>query len=215
MNIALGQTVWTSDRQKIGAVDRVLIHAVEKHVEHIVVHRGFLLEHDKLVPRSAIDRVDEGGITLNLDSEAAKQLPAFDHSYSSSDLNSGYPEVIPGPYQSMILFSTPPSGQTYLDRGHLFRLDPLDGPLGSDGRGAPDGEIIIGKGAEVVDSNGHRIGNVHRLVYDDEGALSSVVVQTGLVRHHEVTIDAGLIASIVDEEIVLSVPGDVATKRDA
>lgn len=213
MNIALGQSVWTSDRQKIGVVDRVLINAVGKHVEHLVVHRGFMLDHDKLVARISIDHVDGDGIHLSIDSEAAKLLPAFDHSYSTNDMESGYPEVIPGPYQSMILFSTPPPGQTYLDHGHLFRLDPLEGSSSSPDSGAPDGEIIIGKGAGVVDSTGYRIGNVHRLEYDANGAIASIVVQIGLVRHHELTIGAELIASIVDEEIVLRVTADVATNR--
>ena len=215
MKIALGQTVLTSDRQKIGVVDRVLLNAVGKYVEHIVVHRGFMLDHDKVVARGSIDHVDDGGLHLSIDSDEAKHLPSFEHSYSANDMESGYPEVIPGPYQSMILFSIPPPGQTYLDYGHLFRLDPLEGTANSQNPGVPNAEIILGKGAGVVDSEGQRIGNVHRLEYDGDGVLASVVIQTGLVRHHELTIGAELIASIVDEEILLNVTSEVVTNHVA
>jgi uncharacterized protein YrrD len=214
MQIALGQSVFSSNNQKIGTVDRVLVNPVGNHVAHIVVHRGIFLDDDKVVARDAIERVDSAGVHLSLDADAVNQLPRFEHSFASGTMESGYPEVIPGPFQSMILFSTPPPGKTYLDQGRLFQLEPLEGTDERPDRGVIANDVVIGKGADVIGSDGHRIGHVHEVAYGAGGTLESVVVQTGLLRHHQFTIRAGQIAEIGDEEIVLNVPaGSLASSE--
>src|SRR4051812_23857594 len=108
MQIALGQSVYSSSSQKIGTIECVLVNPMGNFVAHIVVHRGLFLDDDKVVARDAIERVDSAGVHLSLDADAVNQLPRFDHRYASGEMESGYPEVIPGPFQSMILFSVPP-----------------------------------------------------------------------------------------------------------
>lgn len=206
MQIALGQAVFTSDGQRIGTIDRVLLNPKRHHVEHIVVHRGLFLDDDKVVARAAIERVDAGGVHLSIDAEAAKELLRFEHSFDVGEMESGYPEVIPGPFQSMVLFPAPPAGMTYLDHGRLFQLEPLEGTADNPSADAVHNDIVIGKGANVVDSLGQRVGSVHEVAYDEDGALQAVVIQTGLLRHHRVSIDAARIAEIGDEEIRLNVP---------
>jgi uncharacterized protein YrrD len=213
MHIALGQTVLSSDGQKIGAIDRVVLNPSDNHVEQFIVHRGILLDDDKIVDRAAIDRVDGDRVYLSIDAESAHRLPRFELGLLAGELESGYPEVIPGPYQSMILFSSPPVGQTYLDNGSLFRLDPLEGTADHPEQSYREGGVLIGKGAEVFGSDDQRIGHVQEVDYGDDGALVSVVVQTGLVRHHNVTISAESIARIGDEEIILKIAAaDVAVR---
>lgn len=208
MQIALGQVVYTSDGQRIGTIDRVLLNPVGNHVEHFVVHRGFFFDDDKVVARISIERVDTAGVHLSLDAEAAKALQRFEHSYDIGEMESGYPEVIPGPFQSMVLFPAPPAGMTYLDHGRLFQLEPLEGTPERPSNQSVHNDVVIGKGADVVGSDGQRIGYVHEVAYDDDGALQVVIVQTGLLRHHRITIPAEQIAAIGDEEIKLRVPAD-------
>jgi uncharacterized protein YrrD len=214
MQIALGQSVHSSDNQKIGTIDCVLVNPVGNHVAHIVVHRGIFLDDDKVVARDAIDRVDSAGVHLSLDTDAVNQLPRFDHSYASSEMESGYPEVIPGPMQGLILFAVPSTGKTYLDPGHLFQLEPLEGTEEPPDRSSAANDVVIGKGADVIGSDGQRIGHVHEVAYGADGALESVVVQTGLVRHHQFMIRAGQIAEIGDEEIVLNVPAGILASSE-
>jgi uncharacterized protein YrrD len=214
MQIALGQAVYTSDGQRIGTIDRVLLNPVGNQVEHFVVHRGFFFDDDKVVARISIDRVDGNGVYLSIDAQAAKALTRFEHSFDVGEMDSGYPEVIPGPFQSTVLFPVPPSGMTYLHHGRLFQLDP---PLSAEERQSNEPvhtDVVIGKGADVIDPNGLRIGYVHEVAYDDDGALEVVVVQTGLLRHHRVTILAEQIAEIGDEEIRLRVPADTLANSE-
>jgi sporulation protein YlmC with PRC-barrel domain len=209
MQIALGQTVYTSDGQRVGTIDRVLLNPTLHHVEQFVVHRGIFLDDDKVVARRAIERVDSGGVHLSIDAESAKALQRFEHSFNAGEMESGYPEVIPGPFQSMVLFPAPPAGMTYLDHGRLFQLGPLEGTPENPSSEELHSDIVIGKGAAVCASDGQRIGSVHEVSYDDEGALVSVVVQTGgLLRHNRMTIPSALIAGIGDEEITLNIRAD-------
>lgn len=209
MQIALGQTVLTSDGAKIGTIDRVLLNPTHHHVEHFVVHRGILLDDDKVIARRAIDRVDASGVHLTIDADAARQLQRFEHSFDAGEMESGYPEVIPGPFQSMVLFPAPPAGMTYLDHGRLFQLEPLEGTPDHPSSEELHADIVIGKGAAVTTVDGHRLGSVHEVAYDEEGVLVSIVVQTGgVLRHRSVTIPAAQIAGMSDEEITLSVRAD-------
>ncbi len=213
MHIALGQTVLSSDGQKLGTIDRVVLNPVDNHVEQFIVHRGILLDDDKIVDRGSIDRVDGDRVHLNIDAASAGQLPRFEISFSAAEMASGFPEVIPGPYQSMILFSTPPTGQSYLDHGSLFRLDPLEGTDEHPESSYREGGVLIGKGAEVFGSDDLKVGHVHEVEYGEDGELVAVVVQVGLVRHHNITIEAAAIARIGDEEIILNIAStEVAAK---
>lgn len=211
MQIALGQAVFTSDGARIGAIDRVLLDPIGNHVEHFVVHRGIFLDHDRVVPRASIERVDAAGVHLSLDAEAAKSLPRFEHSFDIGEIDPGYPQIIPGPFQNMVLFPSPAAGMTYLDHGHLFTLRPLEETPERPSSGPLEHDIVIGKGADVIGSDGNRIGYVHELIYGDDGALEVVIVQTGLVRHHRHAILAEQIAEIGDEEIKLNVTSERLT----
>ena len=203
MQIALGQTVLSSDGQKIGIIERVLLNPAGNFVVHFVVHRGISLNDDKIVERVAIECVDSAGVHLVIDAEAAKTLPRFEYSFAPVDPGVPIPEVIPGPFQGMIFFPSLPTTQIDATYGQTFELDRTDAQTGD--VPAPS-DVVIGKGADVIAADGQRIGNVQEVAYDEGGMLESVVVQTGLVRHHRLTISASHIAEIGDEEIVLNVP---------
>jgi len=202
MQIALGQTVLSSDGQKIGTIERVLLNPAGNFVEHFVVHRGISLSDDKVVERVAIERVDSTGVHLVIDAEAAKLLPRFEYSFAPTDTNVNMPEVIPGPFQGMIFFPSLPTTQLDATYGQTFELERSEEQ--GDLERTPS-DVVIGKGADVIAADGQRIGNVHEVAYDEGGMLESVVVQTGLVRHHRLTIIAAQISEIGDEEIVLNV----------
>lgn len=215
MQIALGQAVYTRDGQRIGTIDRVLLNPVGNHVEHFVVHRGIFLDDDKVVARISIDRVDGTGVHLTIDAATAKELSRFEHSYDAGEMLPDYPDVIPGPFQNSVLFPVPPASLTYQQQARLFKLDP---PYGVEEERSSDEpfqtDVVIGKGADVIDPDGFRVGYVHEVAYDDDGALEIVVVQTGLLRHHRVTILAEQIAEIGDEEIKLRVPANTLGNPD-
>lgn len=212
MQISLGQSVYSSDKQKLGTIDRVIVNPVGNYVAHLVVHRGIFLDDDKLVARDEIALIDAAGVHLTIDGAAARQLPRFEHTYAGGDVETVFRDVIPGPYQSMLLFSTPPVGQVYQGSEILFRLDPSGEGAELSNLNLEPNEVILGKAAEVVGSDGTRVGLVHDLAYANDGTLAAVIVQTGVLRHHSITIDADMIAQIGDDEILLNVPASALSR---
>jgi uncharacterized protein YrrD len=202
VQIALGQSVITSDGQKIGIIERVLLNPSGNFVEHVVVHRGITLSDDKVVARVAIERVDSSGVHLSIDADAAKTLPNFEYTFIPGELDVAMPDVIPGPFQGMIFFPSLPTTQLDVLYGQAFELDRIEN---NPDAGLTRKDIVIGKGADVISADGQRVGNVQEVAYGDDGSLETVVVQTGLVRHHRLRISAAQIAEIGHEEIVLSV----------
>lgn len=214
MHIALGQTVVSRDGHKIGTIDRVIVNPSSNHVERFIVHRGFLLDDDKIVDRAVVEGVNDDRVHLSIDAVEVRQLPQFEPSFSAGETDPGYLEIGGGSYQSMILLSTPPLGPMYFELGAHIHLDPLDPLPGHDETAAREGDVVIGKGAAVFGSDGNRVGHVHELEYGENGELSTLVVQNGMLRHHSYTISAMLIAEIGDEEVILRIPaGDAGKSR--
>lgn len=58
-----GMDVWAGD-EKAGAVAGVRLHPRTEQVSHIVISKGWLFPEERLVPRSAVARVDELGVHL-------------------------------------------------------------------------------------------------------------------------------------------------------
>ena len=205
MRIALGQTVLSSDGQKIGVIERVLFGSPGNVVEHVVVHHGITLQDDMVVSRIKIERVDASGVHLSLDAEATKQLPRFDYSFAAIEADAV--EITPpSPIPGMILFPdlTPVIQEAPADA--TASVPAGEGPdLNADRPGRTPG-VVIGKGADVVAADGQHVGNVAEVEYGDDGSLETVTVQTGLLRHHRFTVQADQIAAIGDEEMVLNVP---------
>src|SRR3982750_3767205 len=75
-DIKFGQPVTTRDGRSLGKVDELVINEQNLHVESLIVHK--VLHHgDKIVDVDLIDRIDEKGIVLQLDSTQVADLPAF------------------------------------------------------------------------------------------------------------------------------------------
>ena len=77
MRIALGQDVFARDGQKVGTVDRVVLDDRSHRVDQIVVHKGVFFSTDKLVDRTMIERVDDGGVHLSIGATEEEKLPDF------------------------------------------------------------------------------------------------------------------------------------------
>src|SRR5687767_14720766 len=72
----------------------------------------------------------------------------------------------------------------------LLRFAPLDPPTVRPESNLADTDVWIGHGAEVVGADGHRLGRVHDVLFDDAGALTGVVVRAGVYHRHDVEIPA-------------------------
>ena len=219
MRIALGQDVFASDGQKVGTVDRVVLNDQSDRVEQIVVHKGIVFSTDRLVDRATIERVDDDGVHLSIEASTEHELPAFYqgqyYEWSPGAMN-GSPMPFPGWYGGALLYTNPPvAGRGYPGGDGFFGLAPIDPPRGRPESNLSEDDVSLGKGAEVVSADGHRLGHVHDLRYDDAGNLTGIVVRSGLVRRHDAEIPAAWVAEIDDDHVRLTVTAAQAAQSPA
>jgi uncharacterized protein YrrD len=202
MQIAFGQIVASSDGHKLGIVDRILLDPAGSRIESIVVHRGIFLDHDKVIGRDAISSIDAAGIHLLIDAIGAEELSRFDHTYATEEV-SAFPEVIPGPLQSLILVPQPAQYDPNEDAGLAARV--AANRHAESGLSIGNETVVLGKGAEVIAADGERVGYLCEVSFDENGAIQQLSIETGLVRHHRLVARADQIAGVSDDEIELSV----------
>src|SRR5687768_6013882 len=72
-----GVDVFSSDNEKIGTLDRVVMDPKTKEVTHIIVREGFLYTEDKVVPMDLIGSVTDERIDLQGSKEHLDELPDY------------------------------------------------------------------------------------------------------------------------------------------
>ena len=209
MRLALGQDVFARDGQKGGKVDRVVLDDQSHRVDQIVVHKGVLFSTDKLVDRTMIERVDEDGVHLSIDAAEEHKLPDFYQGQYYEWAPSGTfgaPMLYPGWYAGSLLYPNPPAaGRGYPGSDGFFELAPIYPPRVRPEGNVSENDVWIGKGAEVVSADDHKIGHVHDLRYDDTGVLTGFIVRSGLLQRHDREIPAAWVAEVDDDRIRLKV----------
>ncbi len=82
MRFNLGAKVYTSDKQEIGKIDRLVIDPRTNEVQEFVIHSGFFVMHDVIISLGEVqDRVgndDEHEIHLRMTADQVGRLPAFE-----------------------------------------------------------------------------------------------------------------------------------------
>jgi uncharacterized protein YrrD len=216
MRITLGQDVFARDGRRVGTVDRLVLNDETHNVEEIVVHKGVFFSSDKILDRSLIRSVDEDGVHLSIDAAEERKLPTYYsgqyYEWSPDDV-AIFPQPVPGWYAGSLLSINPPGeGRGYPGTDSLFELAPLDAPRVRPESNVSEFDVKIGPGAAVVCADGSKLGHVHDVVFDETGALTSIVVRSGLVRKRDREIPAVWIAEIDDDRLWLSVTADEAVQ---
>jgi uncharacterized protein YrrD len=201
-----GVDVYSSDNEKIGSLDRVVMDPKSKEVTHIVVKEGFLFTEDKVVPMDLVGSVTEERISLQGSKEHLDELPEFEETHY----------VRPHDTTSDSEVSADTSDPVYW-------YPPVDLSMGGYGRypvaffpqslyvqkiekNIPDGTIALAQGAKVVAEDGEHVGNIETLITDPkDDRVIHMVISSGLLLKERKVIPATWIDTVSDEEVRLSV----------
>ncbi len=213
MTIDIGSTVNSADGQDIGSVDRLIVDPATNEVRAAVIRKGIFLPRDIEAPISSLTQSMSGELVLDMSAEDVKNLPEFAETMY----------ILPPPqYQLPDGFT---AGSMYWPAGAMMgppqnipattiAPDPTtDRVLQDAARDDQDqsevDEAVIGKGSTVTARDGESIGKVAELAFDSKtGALSGLVVRSGLLVHNDRHIASSLIDSVVEGAITLNVDAD-------
>lgn len=221
MQIELGQTVYSSDGQNIGVVKHLIMDPDSGEVKILVVERGWFLPEDVEVPLDAIERGDGDALSASYTVEQVKRLPRFDETAYTS----AYPEqarsFLGFPFRGALWPVAYPMNQ-FGAQGYPLPAPVLSGP--------PDSELptevqeylwrqdeenaVISEGADVYSKDNEKIGEVHRLTFDDTtGHPLRLVVRSGWFFPEDRELPADAIASVDDGVIYLNLYRDQIDKN--
>jgi uncharacterized protein YrrD len=219
MRVDLGSDVYTSDDEKVGTVDQIVLDAESKAIVSLIVKSGMINQHHRIVDVSMVSSQNDDGVHLTLPESEYDQLPDFvEKQYVSvpKDDYASLPFIIPnagggGGY----LYGAPNIGRGYEGRqDSFFDSAPTRETIVQNRSNIEDVDVTINKGTDVVGSNGDKIGSVHEIYYGADGHLDGFVVKTGgLISHQDVRIPMEWVDEAGGDRIVLNVTSEEAQTR--
>ena len=192
-----GVDVFSSDNEKVGTLDRVVMDPKTKEVTHIIVREGFLFTEDKVVPMDLIGSVTDERITLQGSKEHLDELPDYEETHyiprdATVDDDMG------------ALYWNPPaySGAGYSQYPVIY---PTDLYIRRTEKNIPEGMVALAEGAKVLAEDGKHLGNIETLVTDPNERVTHLVISSGLLMKERKIIPSHWLSAVTDDEVHLSV----------
>ncbi|MCM8749614.1 PRC-barrel domain-containing protein [Thermomicrobiaceae bacterium CFH 74404] len=219
MQIELGKPVVSKDGERVGRVDRIALDYDTREVEQIIVHQGVLLTRDRIVDRDLIERVeDDGTVRLAITAAEVERLPEFVEAEfvrpTEEDLRS-LPYVLPGvpvATGATILWTSAATRRSGSEQPYQ-EFDPASGPLIGPAvapdtplearSNLPEDTLLIGRGTDVLDREGEKLGRVEEVETNEDGEVVAFVVRAGLLLHHDIRVPIDWVSSVTSEEVHL------------
>lgn len=224
MQIELGKPVISKDGERVGRVDRIALDYETHEVKQIIVHQGVLLTRDRIVDRELIEQVDEDGtVRLLLTAEEVERLPECveaEFARPSEEELRSLPFIlpgIPGATGAAVLWARPADRLPGLERPYQ-EFDPASGPLFGPAvppdttleieSNLPEDALLIGRGTDVLDREGKKIGAIGEVETNEDGEVVAFVVRAGLLFHHDIRIPIDWVSSVTEEAVHLRLSAD-------
>lgn len=204
--VAIGAEV-RGPEGSLGEVEKIIVDPTTDRLTGVVVKHGRVFSDRRVLPLDAIRRADGSALYVDLDDEQFSTLEDFDPvRYRSPDPD----------------YSGPPGFDAA--HGHNFNLEnyvamgPANIALGQAMKplGYPGGEIsepqaphwdTLSEGADILDADGEKVGEVAALVLDGEtGEPARLRVRRGFLFGDEADLPTAWIDSIADGRLRLNVP---------
>jgi uncharacterized protein YrrD len=190
MDIHLGADIISSDGEKFGTVDSLVVDPHTGEINSIIIRKGLFFPTDRIIPIERVAEFDHERVVLNMSSEQIDELPEY------MDANYMAP---PAGYYGSAGYMWPAAQSQYLATVATDIM--IDEQVH---QRDPDA-VILSEGTLIVDSAGEELGRITELDTDDRGRITAFKVEQGIFRHHERYIPVHFIARADDNVVVLSV----------
>jgi uncharacterized protein YrrD len=207
MQLKEGVSVFTSDGQEVGKIDRVVINPVNKEVTHVVVRMGFLFAADKVVPVSLVGPATEERVTLRGDKAELEALPDFEERHYIP-ITSAEAQRDEKPGGALPLYWYPPVGFAWwgTERVPGFYGYAVSPYVVKTERHIPEGEVALKEGAKVLSVDGDHVGHVEAILTDVEtDRATHILISKGLFLKETKLVPTTWISTVSENEIHLLV----------
>jgi sporulation protein YlmC with PRC-barrel domain len=210
MQFRRGASVFTSDGQHVGEIDRVVIDPKTDEITHVVVEKGFLLTVDKVVPISLIGPATENRVTLRENAGDLEALPDFEEKHYVLLDEKRLKEASSQGYPRPLHWYPPVRTMWWHNGGYLgypgffgYTMPPY---VLETERNIPEGTIALREGAKVLSSDGKHVGDVEAVLTDpEEDRATHLVISQGLLLKERKLVPTSWISMVMSDEIHLAV----------
>lgn len=195
--------VLNADGQELGRLARVVIEPKSNEVTHLVIRRGWLTVHDKVLPLERVEIGAEDGIIVRLTLDEFDQLPDLEEAQfvtvDESKLGKSEETDAARPLPAIYWLPTSPhspllpnvSGPTFRATSHL---------------NIPAGTVAVKEGAQVIARDGKRAGQVDEVLTADKGErITYVLISSGQWVKEKKLIPISWIETLGENEVHLAV----------
>jgi len=196
-----GVDVFSSDNEKIGTLDRVVMDPKTKEVTHIIVREGFLFTEDKVVPMDLIGSVTDERISLQGSKEHLDELPEYEETHY-------IPRDATVDDDMSTLYWNPPvyAGGGYSGYGQYPVVYPQSLYIRRTEKNIPEGMVALAEGAKVLAEDGEHVGNIETLITDPKDErVTHLVISSGLLTKERKIIPSHWLGTVAEDEVHLAI----------
>lgn len=195
--------VFSSEGEKIGSLDRVILDPETKKVSHIVVTKGILFSTSKVIPISYVN-LDGERITLTKNAMELEDLPDYNESsYISME------QADDSEHNAESEYFYPPQNITWWTSGGRIWY-PKSRYVPKTEKILPEGMLALEEGADVVGKDGEDIGNIEEVIVEtEENRATHILVSRGLLSEQYKLIPTLWIKDVTEEKVYLSISSDL------
>jgi uncharacterized protein YrrD len=206
MDFRLDAQVVSSDNEKVGEIERIVIDPKTKEVTDLIVSKGLIFTEDKVVPADLVAASMGDRVSLRVGAEQLDDLSDFeeeryvvldDEEYGPT---AGLPEEdrpLPMYYYPTAAGAAPNTARMAYPEEHVMTEKE---------RHIPEGTVALEEGASVFSSDGKEMGSVESvLTYPGTDRAWQFVIAEGLLLKEKKLIPSTWISTLEEDRVHLTV----------
>jgi len=205
MRLTKGADVYSSDGEKLGTLDRVILDPVTKEVTHIVISKGLLFTTNKVVAMDTVNPEIEDKITLRSPKQNLDEFQDFEetHYVDLDQTENPSSDELPASYWY------PPTNLAWWRMGNAGLVGPYYPPMPvyvpKTTQNIPEGTVALEEGAKVVSKDGKHVGNIKEVIVDpQDNRVTHFVINEGVLFKERKLIPVLWISEIDEHAVHLS-----------
>ena len=205
MRLVKGAEIYSSEGQKLGNLDRVIIDPNTKEVTHLVIEKGLLFPTNKVVAIDMVNPVIKDNIALLGPQKDIDDFQDFEETHYVDLEQADYPDP-----EAKAVYWYPPTNFAWWRTGADMIYPPMPVYIRKTKQNIPEGTIAVEEGAKVLSRDDKHVGNVEQVIVDSQdNRVTHFVISEGLLFKEQKLIPVFWISAIDEHEVRLSVDADL------
>jgi sporulation protein YlmC with PRC-barrel domain len=201
-------TILTSDGEKAGHLDRVVIDPRTREVSHLVIRKGLLNAKLKVVPMMLVSSAAHDEIGIRLSADRLDELENYEDTKYVPTNESDNPNDEAPPRDEPTTLAPAPSVYwypPYLEAG-VGAVPARPGYVREKQVNIPEDTVAIKEGAQVTTSDGKHVGKVQEILTSPKGGqITHFRISKGVMNRDVRLIPVEWVARMDPEELTLAV----------